>query len=392
MKRVTWLAALAAASIILGGAAPAGAQTATSTTPSHPVLMVVTPYPDVSTQPGSDIKLDLKAYAPHTEPVTLTTDGAPAGWGLILRGGGFVVSGVTADPDNPGTAQLEIQVPPDAKPGGYTLHVNENDGGAASSLPINVNVATVVAAGIGITADFPSLKGGPTDTFTYTLTVTNNTPTAQAFNFAPQAPQGWTVTASPEAQARAATLTIDGGSEAKVDVTATPPATVAAGKYPITLSVTAANGATGQIPLEADVAGTAKLELATASGREDASGHSNKATKETLVVTNSGTADLDNVQLVSTPPKDWQITFDPTSVSGIKPNGSEQVVATITPAKNSVAGDYPVVLKATSGSDSQEVDLRYRVSSSSWLGLFGVLIIVLALGSLAYAFRRFGRR
>jgi uncharacterized membrane protein len=156
--------------------------------------------------------------------------------------------------------------------------------------------------------------------------------------------------------------------------------------------VTAANGATGQIPLEADVAGTPKLDLATASGRVDMSGHSNKATKETLVITNSGTSDLDDVQLVSTPPKDWNVTFSPTSVTGIKPNGSAQVIATVTPAKNSVSGDYPLVLKATSGSLSQEVDMRYRVTSSSWLGLVGVLLIVAALGSLGYAFHRFGRR
>jgi len=389
MKRVLSLAALAAGAT-LGGALPAGAQAAT--TPSHPVLMVVTPYPDVSTQPGSDIKLDLKAYAPRTEPVSLAVAGAPNGWDLVLRGGGFVVSGVTADPDSPGTAQLEIQVPPDTAPGMYPVRVVESDGGASSTLPINVNVAKVVAAGIGITADFPSLKGGPTDTFTYTLTVTNNTPTAEAFNFAPQGPQGWTVTASPQAEARAATLTIDGGSEAKISVAATPPSSVAAGKYPITLSVTAANGATGQIPLEADVAGTPKLDLATASGRVDMSGHSNKATKETLVITNSGTSDLDDVQLVSTPPKDWNVTFSPTSVTGIKPNGSAQVIATVTPAKNSVSGDYPLVLKATSGSLSQEVDMRYRVTSSSWLGLVGVLLIVAALGSLGYAFHRFGRR
>jgi uncharacterized membrane protein len=121
-------------------------------------------------------------------------------------------------------------VPPDAAPGAYTVRVTESDGGDTATLPINVNVAKVVAAGIGISADFPSLKGGPTDTFTYTLTVTNNTPTAQAFNFAAQGPEGWTVTAAPQADARAATLTIEGGS-GQVSVAATPPATVAASTY-----------------------------------------------------------------------------------------------------------------------------------------------------------------
>ncbi len=311
MKRVLLAAALIAVVPVLGSSAASAAD------PSRPELLLTTPYPAVSTQPGSTIKLDLKAYAPRTEPVTLSVDGTPAGWTGIMRGGGFVISGLMADPDTPGAAQLEIQVPPDAQPGAYSMQVVESDGAAQASLPITIDVAKVVDAGIGITADFPSLKGGPTDTFTYTLTITNDTPTSQSFNFAPQGPQGWTVTASPQAEQRAATLTIDGGANAKLSVAAVPPASVAEGTYPIGLTVTAANGATGEIQLQAEVAGTGKLDLATSSGRTDVSGHSNRITKETFVISNSGTAALKDVKLAATPPKGWVVTFDPATVPAL---------------------------------------------------------------------------
>ncbi|MGD9705842.1 MAG: NEW3 domain-containing protein [Acidimicrobiia bacterium] len=391
MKRVLLATALVAA-LFLSTAPVASATADSATAPSHPELLLVTPYPAVSTQPGTTIKLDLKAYAPRSEPVTLAVEGTPAGWTTILRGGGFVISGVTADPDTPATAQLEIQVAPDAEPGSYSMTVVSSDGSGSASLPITVDVAEVVDAGIGITADFPKLKGGPTDTFTYTLTVANNTPTSQTFNFAPRGPQGWTVSASPQAEERAATLTIDGGADAKVNVSASPPATVEEGSYPVDVTVTAANGATGTITLQAEVAGAGALALSTATGRLDASGHSNKISRETLIVANTGSGELSDVKLAATPPKGWEVTFEPATVAGLAPNDTAQVVAVIKPAKDAVAGDYSLTVRASAGSSSQTVDLRYRVTSSSWLGFLGVVVIVGALAILGLSFRRFGRR
>ena len=48
-----------------------------------------------------------------------------------------------------------------------------------------------VDTGIQLTADFPSLRGDPGSAFSYTLTITNNTPAEQTFTFNPRGPQGW---------------------------------------------------------------------------------------------------------------------------------------------------------------------------------------------------------
>ena len=124
-----------------------------------------------------------------------------------------------------------------------------------SRLDLTVTVASQVDSGIALTADFPSLNGGPTDTFSYTLTLTNNTPAQQTFNFTGSGPEGWTVTASPAAESRANTVTVDGGGTSQIKVSATPPANIASGKYQIEVDVTGANGATGKISLGAEVSG-----------------------------------------------------------------------------------------------------------------------------------------
>ena len=103
---------------------------------------------------------------------------------------------------------------------------------APSCLPVTLDVPSEVDNGIQLTADFPSLKGDPASDFTYNLTITNNTPEEQTFTFDPTAPQGWTVTASPTAEARAQTVTIDAGATGTVKVTATPPDDRAGGLVP----------------------------------------------------------------------------------------------------------------------------------------------------------------
>ena len=218
---------------------------------ADPSVRLTTPYPALLVEPGSDVKLDLNASAPQPERVDLAIDGLPDGWKATLRGGGFVISGLTASPDPPGKAQLELAVPPTAVPGSYPVGVIESAPQGTSRLDLTVTVASQVDSGIALTADFPSLNGGPTDTFSYTLTLTNNTPAQQTFNFTGSGPEGWTVTASPAAESRANTVTVDGGGTSQIKVSATPPANIASGKYQIEVDVTGANGATGKISLGA---------------------------------------------------------------------------------------------------------------------------------------------
>ena len=170
-------------------------------------LVLSTPYPSVVAQPGSTVKFDLAVTAPAVSVAELAVDQLPTGWTTTLRGGGFVVNAVTAAPDTPGKVTAEIVVPPDATAGSYTVDVMATDGSGQTALPLAVQVQAEVNSGIAVKADFPSLRGDPGTAFSYTLTVTNNTPESQTFTFTAEGPQGWTVTASPVAAANANTVT-----------------------------------------------------------------------------------------------------------------------------------------------------------------------------------------
>ncbi len=355
-------------------------------------LVISTPYPSVVARPGSTVKFDLAVTAPAVSVAQLSVDQLPTGWKTTLRGGGFVVNAVTAAPDTPGKVTAEIDVPPDAAAGNYALDVMAADGAGQSSLPLSVQVQAEVDSGVGVKADFPSLRGDPGTAFGYTLTVTNNTPESQTFTFTAEGPQGWTVTASPVAAANADTVTVDADGTAQVKVSATPPDGVAEGKYPINVTISSDSGATGSFQLTAEVTGSSKLAVATADQRLNFSGQANSEKRVTLVVGNSGTAAVDAIQFAATPPSGWTVTFDPPKVDEVKPNETTQVVAVIKPAKNALAGDYAIGVRASAGSQASTLDLRYGVKGSQTLGIVAIAIIAFVFLGLAWLFRRLGRR
>ncbi|MEO7371172.1 MAG: NEW3 domain-containing protein, partial [Ilumatobacteraceae bacterium] len=338
------------------------------------------------------VKFDLSVTAPAVSVAQLSVDKLPDGWTTTLRGGGFVVNAVTAAPDTPGKVTAEIKVPADAAAGTYSMQIDATDGAGASTQTLTVQVQATVDSGVGVKADFPSLRGDPGTAFDYTLTVTNNTPEAQTFTFTAGGPQGWTVTASPDAAANANTVTVDAGGTTTVKVAATPPQVVDEGKYPITVTITSDSGATGSMQLTAEVTGSSKLAIATADQRLNFSGKANSEKRVTIVVANSGTAAVDAVQFAATPPSGWTVTFDPPKVDEVKPNESTQVVAVVKPAKNALAGDYAIGLRASAGSQSSTLDLRYGVQGSQALGVIAIAIIAIVFLGLAWLFRRLGRR
>jgi uncharacterized membrane protein len=355
-------------------------------------LVISTPYPSVVAQPGSTVKFDLAVSAPAVSVAELAVDQLPTGWTTTLRGGGFVVNAVTAAPDTPGKVTAEIVVPPDATAGSYTVDVMATDGAGQSALPLAVQVQAEVNSGIGVKADFPSLRGDPGTAFSYTLTVTNNTPQSQTFTFTAEGPQAWTVTASPVAAANANTVTVDADATAQVKVSATPPDGVEEGSYPINVTIQSDSGGSGTLQLTAEVTGSSKLAVATADQRLNFSGKANDEKRVTLVVGNTGTAAVDAVQFAATPPSGWTVTFDPPKVDEVKPNETTQVVAVIKPAKNALAGDYAIGLRASAGSQSSNLDLRYGVKGSQALGIVAIAIIAFVFLGLAWLFRRLGRR
>lgn len=384
----SWLLAMLCAALLLVGglgvvADPAGA------------VELLTDYPVVTVSRGSTASFEIVVASPRAERVALAVIEAPPGWGTLLRGGGFVVNGIYtrggAGPDGSPKLTLDVRVPADAPPGRKRVVVRGIGPSGPSDLLVELDVADEVPGEVELATDFPSLRGAADTTFRFDLTLRNGGSQQQVFNLSGEGPDGWKVDARPSSQAQAATVTVEPGATAMVQVEADPPDGVAAGKYPIGVKATNKTQ-TVERGLTAEVTGKVDFKLATASERLNARGKAGGTTRVTLVVANAGTAAVSGIRLSATPPSGWKVTFDPPVVPTIAARRTATVTANIRPSGNAVAGDYSVSLSATGGGTTKDLDVRLAVGTSGWWGAAGLGVIGIALGALLWVFRRFGRR
>ena len=111
-----------------------------------------------------------------------------------------------------------------------------------------------------------------------------------------------------------------------------------------------------------------------------------------LLITNTGTAPADEIELTSSAPSGWKITFEPKAIDRIPPGQNKEVQALITPPEKAVAGDYAPTINVASRGESASQQFRVAVSTSTMWGIVGAGIIAIALLIMVGAVARFGRR
>ncbi|HXX60089.1 MAG TPA: NEW3 domain-containing protein [Candidatus Sulfotelmatobacter sp.] len=374
---------LSAGLVLLSVAAPA-AVTAAS-------FGITTPYPAVSVQPGNNVTFNLDITVPQAERVDLSVAGVPSGWTANIQGGGNAVNAVYVGGSTAATVQLSVTVPQTASAGSQTLTVTARSPQGARDLPLQVTVLGATSGAIQLTTDFAKLSGTATSAFSYSLTLTNTGTQKQTFTLQAQGPDGWQVTVHPASNAQALTDTIDGGANDTLSVSATPPSSVAAGAFPLQVTV-AGGGQTATANLEADVTGSPSVSLSTPNQVLNAQVTAGSTGTVSLVVTNTGSTPLQNVAVTASPPSGWTSTFAPTSIATLAPGEADTVTATIKPASDALSGDYDITFTVTAGTATATVDIRTTVQTSPVWGFIGLGLIALVIIGLGWVFRRYGRR
>ena len=172
------------------------------------------------------------------------------------------------------------------------------------------------------------------------------------------------------------------------------------GDYPIELRVSSGD-LQDVVNMTATITARYGLEAATTSGRLNTKTTAGKATTFGVNVTNSGTGRLDKVTLSASKPsgisnEEWLVTFEPAAIENLAPGDSTEVQVSITPPANTIPGDYMVTLNyggdPALSSAPPSLAIRVSVSTRTTWGLIGALILVLVVGGLVWAFRKFGRR
>ncbi len=352
---------------------------------------ISTPYPSVVIAPGASVSFAVTVTTPAPERVGLALSGVPAGWKALIHGGGNVIDAVETGGSAPPSVTVDV-TPATTATGTSTIVLTATATEGTRQLPLHIRAEASAAGDITLTTDFPSLQGPATQTFSFNLTLSNQSAQDVTFAVNAQGPDGWTVAATLTGQSQAASAVVKAGQTSGVTVSAQPPSGVAAGTYPIQVVATA--GAQ-QIPgtLQVVITGSYSLTMSTPNQVLSTSGVAGQTANLSLSLTNDGTAPITNVKLDSTPPNGWTVTFDPATIASVDPGKTQAVTAHIVPSSDAVAGDYVVTMKASGDkSTSASVDIRFTVNTSLEWAIIGIALIAIVVVGLWWVFRRFGRR
>ena len=357
-------------------------------------LFLLTDYPSQTVRAGevTTIRVKVNNAGQMPEPLALALSGVPAGWKIDLLGGGQPVGAVMVGINQDVTVQLRVEVPKDAPIGAQTVTLTAKGPMQQASLPLTLSVGTEAPAKLSLKARLPSLRGTPRSTFEYTLTVGNDSGKDLTVALAAQGPANFQSSFAEGFGANEiSSIPIEAGQTKDIKLKVAPPRDVKAGDYPVLVRV-AAEGATAETRVALQVSGQGKLALSTKDGRLSGEAEIGKTSTYTLVLTNEGTAPLDEVELSGTVPANWKIEFDPKSIAAIAPNDRKEVQVMVTPADKAVAGDYMASFRAAARGEQSAADFRISVTTSTLWGIVGIGVIAVALLVLLGAVARFGRR
>jgi uncharacterized membrane protein len=228
------------------------------------------------------------------------------------------------------------------------------------------------------------------ETFRYSLSLHNGTSDAQIYQLAAQIPEGWYI-AFKTLGTQVTSVNVEAGmtSEVTVELNARPDSKPAKYDVPVTAVSSTDNL---EIKLEAVLKGAYGMELTTPTGR--LSDHITEGSSEEihLVVKNTGTLPLENIELSAQTPQHWDVTFNPARIDRLDAAKSLDITATVKVPDKTVAGDYMTTFNSKTSNSNATAAFRMTVRTSVLSGWMGILVILAAIGLVYYLIRKYGRR
>jgi uncharacterized membrane protein len=381
---------LSLALLAVAPAVPAGA----ADEPPIKGMFLLTDYPAVTVRPGttSTINLRLQNYQLPPERMALSLSGVPQGWTATLLGGGQPAQAAMATANQSTSLQLRLEVPASAAMGTQTITVSAKGPTTEVTLPVAVTLAKDLPAKLTLEPQLPSLRGTAKSNFEYQLNVKNDSGRNLVVSLAAQAPQNYETSFTEQyGSQELSSIPVEAGQSKTVKLKVRPPSTVGAGRYPVSVKASAED-ATADASVALEISGAPKLTLAGRDGIVSGRAEAGKETTIPLIVTNTGTAAADEVELTSTAPSGWKIAFEPKSVDRIAPGANKEVQVQVTPPEKAIAGDYAPTFNVAARGENASTQFRIAVQTSTMWGIVGAGIIAIALLIMVGAVARFGRR
>ncbi|MEQ7801039.1 NEW3 domain-containing protein [Pedobacter sp. ASV1-7] len=248
----------------------------------------------------------------------------------------------------------------------------------------------IVNGSSGFTAKLINIEAATNETFRYNASLHNGSGKLAVFEFKTNLPIGWIISYKVDGS-QVTSLNMDPGATRDIAIEVNASATTKPGKYNIPVKAIS-NTDTLSLNLEAVVKGSYGIALTTPTGKlsEELSSGSQKEIQ--LEIKNSGTLPLNDIDLSSQLPTNWEASFEPAKVKQLEPGKSIAVTAKLKVPDKTIAGDYAATFTATNSNGNSQAAFRMVVTTSLLSGWIGIMVILLAAFLVYYLIRKYGRR
>lgn len=364
--------------------------------PAHAAepFTLYTDTPGINVSAGDNVTFDLYTTSGAAgEDISLSIESLPSGFSAFFKRGSYDVNKVHASGTAEAVASLQVSVPKETTEGNYNISVKaQTPDGISDTLTITLSVTGLESGESNFIVEYPEQEGTTGTSFTYSTTITNNTLNDQTYNFSSNAPSGWTVTFKTTSDStQVSSVDIESGSNKGITITVTPPDKVEAGDYEIDCSATSTKEQLSN-QLKVKILGTYDLDVSTSDGRLSLDAYAEKASDVTLKITNNGNIELTNINLSSSAPAGWDVTFDESVIESLEAGASKEVKVQITPDGDALTGDYVTYISASSDNKSASAEFRITVKTQTGWGVFAIIVIIAVIAGLGYIIKKYGRR
>ena len=381
-------AAVTAAAAVMAAVRPVTARAAGG-------LDLYTNYPGMTAKAGDTLTFNLELdNTGEACDASLLVQSMPEGWEGYLSGGGGQISRIHVPQGEAGaTASFQLEIPADAAEGSYQVVLAADAGGGVSdTLTLDLEVSQLKVSQGDFSCEYPEQEGTSGTSFSFNATLINNSGESRSYSLLAQTPSGWQAAFKPSGDStQVASIELEPGASQGLTVTVTPPADVAAGTYDIPCSAVSGSE-TLDMDLSVTVTEQYQLDLSTPQGLLSFSAQAGADSGVTLSVANNGNVDIENVNLTSTAPAGWNVSFDTPTIELIEAGSTVEVTAHVTPSEDALTGDYVVTMKAGTSAASDSAEFRVSVETSMVWGVVAVVIIAAILGVIGWIFKKYGRR
>ncbi|MDY5022031.1 MAG: NEW3 domain-containing protein [Blautia sp.] len=359
-----------------------------------------TDYPGITAKAGDNVtfSLDFQGTAGTGCDASLSISDIPEGWEGTFKGStnsqiSRVHINTTESMVAEDVATFSLDIPEDAQDGSYTVELQaKTDNGSSDMLELEINVSEQEAGSSSFAAEYPSQQAAAGTQFSFDMTLINNRASAQSYSLSAEAPSGWQVSFTPSGESsQVASINVDAGSSQGLTASIVPPEDLKEGEYTIPCTAISAEE-TLTAELTITITGSYEVELSTPSGKLSFDAYANAEKSVTLSVTNNGNVDLQNLNLTSSAPSGWEVSFDESTIDLLEAGSTKEVTAHVTPGEDAMTGDYVATLTVSTEETSDSTEFRVSVKTRTTWGIIALGIIVLLVIFLARIFKKYGRR